>query len=118
MNLDRLIGTAAVLVVIVVPLVGWLFNRHRKQIEEAVRKAHEEGVEAGLGDSQRAATKRMFERLEESESEIQRLVEWKANMELLLVDAGIMAAPGSQVGREGRGVPNPLLRKRRSEESP
>lgn len=118
MNLDRLIQIAAVLVVVVVPLVGWLTNRHRKQIEDAIRKAREEGVEAGLGDAQRAATKRLFERLEELEEDSQIFKEWKAKTELLLVDAGILAAPGSQVGRDGRGVPNPLLRKRRVEEDP
>jgi len=106
--IDRLVAMAGVLVVVLVPLVGWLNNRHRKQVEIAVGHAREEGVEAGLGDSQRAATKRMFERLEEIEAEVKRIEDWRREMELLLVDAGIMIAPGSQVGRDGRGVRNPL----------
>ncbi len=65
MTFDRAIQIAAVLVVIIVPLVSWLNNRHAKKIEAAVRNARLEGVEAGLGDAQRAATKRLFERLEE-----------------------------------------------------
>lgn len=104
MTFDRALQIAAILVVIIVPLFGWLTNRHRKQIDEAVRKAREEGVEAGLGDSQRAATKRLFERIEELQAAVKALEAWKREMELLLVDAGVMVAPGSQVGRDGRGV--------------
>lgn len=104
MNWDHLIGIAGVLAVIIVPLLGWITSRHRKQIAEAIRLAREEGVEAGLGDSQRAATKRLFERIEELQAMVRALEAWKREMELLLVDAGVMLAPGSQVGRDGRGT--------------
>ncbi len=104
LTLDRAIN---LLGLVLIPAFLWWNGRREKKnkalLEEATKKAHDEGAEAARGEQQRAAIKALHDRLSRYGQRISRLEgdrEW-------LLKKGVIPA-GSQVGADGRGVRNPL----------